>query len=47
MKFLRRESSLIAWVGPWQARFAWDRAGVFGNGSRWFSGWHRWEIEDD
>ena len=30
-------------IGPWAARFSFDRRGWLANGSHWFSGWHRWE----
>jgi hypothetical protein len=34
-------------IGPWQCRYSWSRAGRFGNGSRWSSGWHRWGSPPD
>ena len=36
----RRGFTLV--IGPWAARFSWSRSGHFANGSRWFTGWHRW-----
>lgn len=35
--------SLFVVVGPWQCRVCWPDGGRFMSGSRWFSGWHRWE----
>ena len=33
-------------VGPWWARLNWRSfPGTYANGSRWFSGWHRWDDE--
>lgn len=42
MKLRHEKGSLWVQIGPWLARFAWN-GGFFSNGSRWFSGWHRWQ----
>jgi hypothetical protein len=43
-----RRPDLFVRIGPWQARITSPYyGGRFGNGSRWFSGWHRWAEEED
>jgi hypothetical protein len=42
VRIFRDRKGFHAFVGPWVARFSWDRQGYFVNGSHWFSGWHSW-----
>ena len=32
-------------VGPWAGRFNWPQSFRYSNGSRWRSGFHRWNEE--
>lgn len=44
MPALKRDGprAAMVYVGPWAARLNWSLGARFANGSRWFSGWHRW-----
>lgn len=35
------------YVGPWACHVNLSGIGVYGNGSRWFSGWYNWAKEDE
>ena len=47
LRIMRWYGSVDVIVGPWACRFCWLRAGRFGNGSRWCSGWHRWDDQPE
>ena len=34
-------------VGPWAITFGpWSKTSLYGNGSHWHSGWHRWREQE-
>ena len=47
IRFYRDPRGFQVFVGPWAARVSWSRTGCFANGSRWFTGWHRWREDAD
>jgi hypothetical protein len=44
---MRKKDGVLVRVGPRQCRYSWEGTGRFLNGSRWSSGWHRWEGSSD
>jgi len=46
VRVIREMGGFRVYIVQWDARFSWRRDGHFVNGSKWFSGWHRW-MEDD
>jgi len=46
-RFFREPRGFTVVVGPWAGRFNFARTTRFGNGARWFSGWHRWREDVD
>lgn len=42
MRIFRDPRAVTVVIGPWAGRVNWARTARFANGSRWFSGWHRW-----
>jgi hypothetical protein len=47
LRVFKSHDGFIIRLGRLQCRYSWSRAGMFGNGSRWSSGWHDWTREDD
>lgn len=43
MRILRQNHGFLVQIGPWLASFSWGKLSHYANGSRWFSGWHRWQ----